>query len=89
MKLELQALSLQWVSNVFAPLVKRPVEYFEKRHLGDIVSRPDGHCTLRRLAVRQFLAEGKEVEPYESQSLSANTENFGNHFHDNENQQHE
>lgn len=40
MKLELQALSLQWVSNVFAQLVKLPVEYFQKRHLGDIVSRP-------------------------------------------------
>ncbi len=34
-----QSLSLQWTSNVFAHLVKLPVEYFEKRHLGDIVSR--------------------------------------------------
>ena len=33
------SLSLQWASNVFAHLVKLPVEYFEKRHLGDIVSR--------------------------------------------------
>lgn len=41
MKLELgMTLSLQWVSNVFAHLVKLPVEYFEERHLGDIVSRP-------------------------------------------------
>lgn len=33
------SLSLQWASNVFAHLVKLPVEYFEKRHLGDSVSR--------------------------------------------------
>ncbi|MDP2369879.1 peptidase domain-containing ABC transporter [Rhodoferax sp.] len=34
-----QSLALQWASNVFAHLVKLPVEYFEKRHLGDVVSR--------------------------------------------------
>jgi ATP-binding cassette, subfamily B, bacterial CvaB/MchF/RaxB len=33
------SLSLQWVSNVFSHLVKLPVDFFEKRHLGDIVSR--------------------------------------------------
>jgi ATP-binding cassette, subfamily B, bacterial CvaB/MchF/RaxB len=34
-----QTLSLQWVGNVFAHLVRLPVEWFEKRHLGDITSR--------------------------------------------------
>ena len=34
-----QSLSLQWVGNVFAHLVLLPVEFFEKRHLGDVVSR--------------------------------------------------
>jgi ATP-binding cassette subfamily B protein RaxB len=34
-----QSLSLQWASNVFAHMVKLPIEYFEKRHLGDVVSR--------------------------------------------------
>lgn len=34
-----QSLSLQWASNVFAHLVRLPVEYFERRHLGDVVSR--------------------------------------------------
>jgi ATP-binding cassette subfamily B protein RaxB len=33
------SLSLQWASNVFAHVLKLPVEFFEKRHLGDIVSR--------------------------------------------------
>lgn len=31
--------NLQWVSNVFTHMVRLPVEYFERRHLGDIVSR--------------------------------------------------
>lgn len=34
-----QTLSLQWVSNVFAHLLRLPVEWFERRHLGDITSR--------------------------------------------------
>lgn len=32
-------LSLQWMGNVFAHLVRLPTAYFEKRHLGDITSR--------------------------------------------------
>lgn len=32
-------LSLQWNANVFAHLLRLPVPYFEKRHLGDVVSR--------------------------------------------------
>jgi ATP-binding cassette subfamily B protein RaxB len=30
---------MQWMSNVMAHLLKLPVDYFERRHLGDIVSR--------------------------------------------------
>jgi ATP-binding cassette, subfamily B, bacterial CvaB/MchF/RaxB len=33
------SLSMQWASNVFSHLVRLPVDFFEKRHLGDIVSR--------------------------------------------------
>jgi ATP-binding cassette, subfamily B, bacterial CvaB/MchF/RaxB len=32
-------LSMQWFSNVFAHLLKLPMAWFEKRHLGDVVSR--------------------------------------------------
>ncbi|MRU34718.1 ABC transporter transmembrane domain-containing protein, partial [Xylella fastidiosa] len=32
-------LGLQWMSNVFAHLLKLPLEDFEKRHLGDLTSR--------------------------------------------------
>lgn len=32
-------LSVQWRANVFSHLLRLPIQYFEKRHLGDIVSR--------------------------------------------------
>jgi ATP-binding cassette subfamily B protein RaxB len=32
-------LNLQWVSNTFAHLLRLPMAWFEKRHLGDVVSR--------------------------------------------------
>ena len=32
-------LSVQWRANVFTHLIRLPVQYFEKRHLGDVVSR--------------------------------------------------
>ncbi|HEU4775400.1 MAG TPA: peptidase domain-containing ABC transporter [Telluria sp.] len=31
--------NMQWMSNVMGRLLKLPIEYFERRHLGDIVSR--------------------------------------------------
>ncbi|OWQ44337.1 hypothetical protein CDL60_24765 [Roseateles noduli] len=34
-----QTLSLQWRANVFAHLLRLPVAFFERRHLGDISSR--------------------------------------------------
>ena len=33
------SLSLQWMGNVFAHLVRLPLRFFEQRHLGDITSR--------------------------------------------------
>jgi ATP-binding cassette subfamily B protein RaxB len=32
-------LSVQWRANVYSHLLRLPIQYFEKRHLGDIVSR--------------------------------------------------
>ncbi|MGF6315424.1 peptidase domain-containing ABC transporter [Pseudomonas frederiksbergensis] len=32
-------LSVQWQANVFAHLLRLPIHFFEKRHLGDVVSR--------------------------------------------------
>jgi ATP-binding cassette subfamily B protein RaxB len=43
-----QTLSLQWVGNMFAHLVRLPVEFFERRHLGDIVSRFGSVSAIQR-----------------------------------------
>jgi len=43
-----QTLSLQWTANVFAHLVRLPVDFFEKRHLGDITSRFGSIGTIQR-----------------------------------------
>lgn len=32
-------LEAQWITNLFSHLMKLPLEYFEKRHMGDVVSR--------------------------------------------------
>jgi ATP-binding cassette subfamily B protein RaxB len=41
-------LSLQWFANVFAHLLKLPVPWFEKRHLGDVVSRFGSLDTIQK-----------------------------------------
>lgn len=41
-------LGLQWTGNVFAHLVRLPVAWFEKRHLGDIVSRFGSIQTIKQ-----------------------------------------
>ena len=43
-----QTLHLQWASNVFAHLVRLPVDFFERRHLGDVVSRFGAVATIQR-----------------------------------------
>lgn len=34
-----QTLNLQWSGNVFAHMIRLPMQFFEQRHLGDVVSR--------------------------------------------------
>ena len=43
-----QSLHLQWASNVFAHLVRLPVDFFERRHLGDVVSRFGAVATIQK-----------------------------------------
>ncbi|HEX2540777.1 MAG TPA: peptidase domain-containing ABC transporter [Caldimonas sp.] len=43
-----QNLHLQWATNVFAHLVRLPVDFFERRHLGDVVSRFGAVGTIQR-----------------------------------------
>lgn len=40
--------NLQWMSNVMGYLLKLPIDYFERRHLGDIVSRFGSVRTIER-----------------------------------------
>lgn len=43
-----QHISLQWSGNVFTHLVKLPTEYFQKRHLGDVLSRFGSVAAIQR-----------------------------------------
>lgn len=41
-------LGLQWTGNVFAHVLKLPLDFFEKRHLGDVVSRMGAVQAIQR-----------------------------------------
>lgn len=48
-------LNLQWRTNVFTHLLRLPVGYFERRHLGDIVSRFGAIDAIQRTVTTSFL----------------------------------
>lgn len=48
-------LNFQWLSNVFRHLMGLPIEYFEKRHTGDIVSRFSSIQTIQHSVTTQFV----------------------------------
>lgn len=48
-------LNLQWRANVFSHLMRLPVQYFEKRHLGDVVSRFSSIDLIQRTLTTSFL----------------------------------
>lgn len=48
-------LGLQWMGNVFSHLLKLPLEFFEKRHLGDITSRMGSVQTIQRTLTTSFV----------------------------------
>ena len=48
-------LNLQWLSNVFTHLLRLPVGFFEKRHLGDVVSRFGAVSTIQRTLTSSFV----------------------------------
>jgi ATP-binding cassette, subfamily B, bacterial CvaB/MchF/RaxB len=49
-------LNLQWVANVMAHLLKLPMAYFEKRHVGDVVSRFGSIATIQHTLTAGFVA---------------------------------
>ena len=48
-------LGLQWTGNVFAHLLKLPLDFFEKRHLGDITSRMASVQAMQRTLAGSFV----------------------------------
>jgi ATP-binding cassette subfamily B protein RaxB len=48
-------LNLQWLANVFAHLLRLPVEWFEKRHIGDIWSRFSAVQQIQRTLTTSFI----------------------------------
>jgi ATP-binding cassette subfamily B protein RaxB len=48
-------LNVQWQANVFTHLLRLPVAYFEKRHLGDVVSRFGSVGTIQHTLTTSFL----------------------------------
>lgn len=48
-------LNVQWASNLFAHLMKLPLDWFEKRHIGDVVSRFGSIQTIQKTLTTQFI----------------------------------
>jgi ATP-binding cassette subfamily B protein RaxB len=48
-------LNIQWLGNAFSHLIKLPLPYFEKRHIGDIVSRFTSIQTIQQSITTQFV----------------------------------
>jgi ATP-binding cassette subfamily B protein RaxB len=48
-------LNAQWVINLFSHLLKLPLDYFEKRHMGDIVSRFSSLQAIQQTLIGSFV----------------------------------
>lgn len=48
-------LRFQWLGNAFAHLLSLPISYFERRHLGDVVSRFGSIQSLQHAITTQFI----------------------------------
>jgi len=48
-------LSVQWVNNLFGHLLRLPLEFFEKRHMGDVVSRFGSVRTIQQTLTTHFV----------------------------------
>jgi ATP-binding cassette, subfamily B, bacterial CvaB/MchF/RaxB len=49
------SINVQWQSSIFTHLLRLPVEYFQKRHLGDIVSRTNSIGEIQRVLTSAFV----------------------------------
>ena len=51
----LTRVGLQWLGNVFSHLLKLPLDFFEKRHLGDVTSRIGSVQSIQRTLTTSFI----------------------------------
>ncbi len=49
-------LNVQWITNVFAHLLRLPLDWYEKRHVGDVVSRFGSMNTIQQTLTTGFVA---------------------------------
>jgi ATP-binding cassette, subfamily B, bacterial CvaB/MchF/RaxB len=49
-------LNVQWITNVFSHLLKLPLDWYEKRHVGDVVSRFGSMNTIQQTLTTSFVA---------------------------------
>jgi ATP-binding cassette subfamily B protein RaxB len=47
---------VQWITRLFGQLLQLPLDYFEKRHVGDIVSRFNSVQTIQKTLTTQFVS---------------------------------
>jgi len=48
-------LNVQWASNLFSHLIRLPLDWYEKRHIGDVVSRFGSIQTIQKTLTTQFI----------------------------------
>lgn len=48
-------MSVQWINNLFAHLLRLPLSFFEKRHIGDVVSRFGSVQRIQRTLTAHFV----------------------------------
>jgi ATP-binding cassette, subfamily B, bacterial CvaB/MchF/RaxB len=48
-------LNVQWASNLFSHLIRLPLDWFEKRHIGDVVSRFGSLQAIQQTLTTQFI----------------------------------
>ncbi len=51
----LTRVGLQWLGNVFSHLLKLPLDFFQKRHLGDVTSRMGSVQSIQRTLTTSFI----------------------------------
>ena len=49
------SIRVQWRSNVFSHLMKLPIDYFQRRHLGDVVSRAGAVDEIQKVLTSAFV----------------------------------